>query len=157
MADAPFALSITRFIAAPPESVWRVMTEQIGEWFCPKPWRADVTDMDWRAGGRCNMVMRGPDGEAMPNDGIFLEVVPGVRWAATDACHLNDAGEYIPAGPFMVGTWEIAAANEDGVDGTRYTATARHWTEEAHNSHKDMGFEAGWMAAADQLAALCEA
>lgn len=152
MTDTPMTLSVTRFIAAPPERVWQVMTERMAEWWCPAPWRVELTDMDWRAGGRCNMIMRGPDGEEMPNDGIFLEVVPGVRWSATDACVLDGDGRYIPAGPFMVGTWEIASEGE----GTRYTATARHWTEDAHNSHKDMGFEAGWMAAADQLAALCE-
>ena len=156
MADTPLTLSITRFIAAPPAEVWAVMTERQEEWWCPVPWRMTITDMDWRAGGRCSMVMHGPDGEEMPNNGIFLEVVPGVRWSATDAFTLDGEGCYIPAGPFMVGTWEIAAANEGGVDGTRYTATARHWTEEAHQSHADMGFEAGWATCADQLAALCE-
>ncbi len=156
MADDALCLSVTRFIAAPPERVWVVMTEQQEAWWCPLPWRMTITAMDWRAGGRCAMVMHGPDGEEMPSDGIFLDVVPGVRWTATDAFVLDDKGRFLPSGPFMVGTWEIAAAHEDGVDGTRYTATARHWTADAHNSHKDMGFEAGWSACADQLAALCE-
>lgn len=152
MADIPLTLSVTRFIAAPPETVWQVMTERQEEWWCPLPWRMEITAMDWRAGGQCNMVMRGPDGEEMPHEGIFLEVVDGVRWSATDAFVRDDEGRLIPSGPFMVGTWEIAPEGT----GTRYTATARHWSEEAHNSHKDMGFEAGWMACADQLAALCE-
>ena len=152
MTETPMTLSVTRFIAAPPERVWPVMTQRMAEWWCPAPWRVEITDMDWRAGSRCNMIMRGPDGEEMPHEGIFLEVVDGVRWSATDAFVLDDAGRLIPSGPFMIGTWEIAAEGE----GTRYTAIARHWTEEAHNSHKDMGFEAGWMACADQLAALCE-
>ena len=156
MTDTPLTLSITRFIAAPPETVWQVMTERQEEWWCPVPWRTEILFQDWRAGGRCEMTMHGPDGENHPQMGIFLEVVPGVRWTATDAFTLDEQGRYIPAGPFMVGTWEIAAANEGDVDGTRYTATARHWTEEAHQSHADMGFEAGWATCADQLAALCE-
>ena len=152
MADTPLTLSVTRFIAAPPAAVWAVMTERQEEWWCPLPWRTEVIAQDWRAGGATHVVMHGPDGEVHPHEGVFLEVIPGVRWTATDAFTLDDQGRYVPSGPFMVGTWEIAA--EDG--GTRYTATARHWTEEAHNSHNDMGFEAGWMACADQLAALCE-
>lgn len=156
MADTPLTLSVTRFIAAPPAKVWEVMTERREEWWCPLPWRTEIIAQDWRAGGLSHEVMHGPDGEHHDNQGIFLEVVPGVRWSATDAFTLDEQGRYIPAGPFMVGTWEIAAAIEGGVDGTRYTATARHWTEEAHDSHKDMGFEAGWATCADQLAALCE-
>ena len=39
---------------------------------------------------------------------------------------------------------------------TRYTAYARHWTEEAMTQHKEMGFDEGWGAVADQFAALCE-
>jgi uncharacterized protein YndB with AHSA1/START domain len=144
----PLTLSISIWIDAPPARVWGMMTQHRASWWCPAPWRAEVVEEDWRAGGRDAMVFKGPDGEAMPQDGIFLEVTPGVRFVATDAF---TAG-WVPAGPFMVGIWEIAP--EDG--GTRYNASARHWTAEAHAQHRDMGFEAGWMAAAQQLKALCE-
>ena len=157
MTDDPLTLSVTRFIAAPPETVWHVMTVRQAEWWCPLPWKTEIVSQDWRAGGVADVVMRGPDGEVHPHRGIFLDVVPGVRWTMTDAFTRDDDGRYIPASPFMVGTWEIAAAKEDGVDGTRYTATARHWDEAATQSHADMGFTDGWMACADQLAALCEA
>jgi uncharacterized protein YndB with AHSA1/START domain len=40
---------------------------------------------------------------------------------------------------------------------TRYTGSARHWTKEAYDQHKTMGFEQGWTAVAEQLAALAEA
>lgn len=146
-------MSITRFIAAPPENVWRVMTERQAEWWCPLPWRAEIVAQEWRAGGRSSMVMRGPDGEEHHDDGIFLAVVPGQRWVATDAVTRGADGSLLPSGPFMIGCWEIAP--EEG--GTRYTATARHWTDEAASQHASMGFEEGWGAAADQLKALCEA
>ena len=107
-----------------------------------------IIDVEWRAGGPLTAEMLGPDGEVMPNDGIVLEFVPGKRWVSTDAF---TAG-WVPAGPFMVGIWEI----EPEGDGTRYTARARHWTAESCAQHKEMGFEAGWGAAADQLAALVE-
>lgn len=98
------------------------------------------------------MQFKGPDGETMPQDGIFLEVIPGVRFVTTDAVVCTEGGEWSPAGPFMIGIWEIASEGE----GTRYTATARHWTEDAHRQHSEMGFEQGWGACADQLAAICE-
>jgi len=37
---------------------------------------------------------------------------------------------------------------------TKYTAMARHWTEEDKKMHEAMGFHEGWGAATDQLAAL---
>jgi uncharacterized protein YndB with AHSA1/START domain len=147
-----WALSVTRFINAPPEQVWRVMTERQTEWWCPKPWRTEVVEQDFRAGGRSAVIMHGPDGETSPHEGVFLEVVPGVRFVSTDAIIRDRDGAYMPAGPFMIGCWEIAA--EDG--GTRYTAMARHWDEDAAKRHSDMGFEDGWGVCADQLKALCE-
>jgi uncharacterized protein YndB with AHSA1/START domain len=79
-----------------------------------------------------------------------MAFVPGDdrRFAFTDAI----VGDLEPAGPFMIGIWSI----EPEGDGTRYTARARHWTEEASKQHADMGFEGGWGACADQLVALCE-
>lgn len=148
-ASAPLLeLSIERHIAARPAIVWRVMTERLAEWWCPKPWRTDIVELDWRPGGRCSMVMRGPDGEAHPSDGVFLEVTPGVRWVSTDSYSVG----WVPQSPFMTGIWEIAA---DG-DGTRYRASARHWDQATLDRHVAMGFEDGWRACADQLAALVE-
>lgn len=146
--DNGWELSITRHIAAPPETVWTAMTQRQPEWWCPAPWRAEVVEQDWRSGGRAAMLFRGPDGEEIPQEGIFLEVTPGRRFVTTDAV----TGDTMPADPFMIGIWEIEAEG----DGTRYTARARHWTEEKCKAHADMGFEQGWGAAADQLAALCE-
>ncbi|MFM5908394.1 MAG: SRPBCC family protein [Novosphingobium sp.] len=142
-------LSITRFINSAPGRVWDVMVNRIEEWWCPKPWRAVVKQQDRRPGGSASMVFHGPDGEEMPQDGIYLAWDEGRRFITTDAV----TADFMPAGPFMIGIWEIAA--EGG--GTRYTARARHWTEEAAKQHEEMGFADGWGACADQLVALCEA
>lgn len=146
-------LSVTRFIAAPPARVWSVMTDRIEEWWCPKPWRAEFATLERRAGGTSTCTMYGPDGEVHPHPGTVLAWDEGVRFAFTDAI----VGDLEPAGPFMIGIWSIAPANENGADGTRYTAVARHWTAEDSARHADMGFEGGWGACADQLKALCEA
>ncbi len=145
-------LSITRFIAAPPEKVWRMVTEHQSKWWCPLPWRAEVIEQDWRAGGRSAMMFKGPEGEEMPQEGFFLEVTPGARFVTADCAVRDTDGAWRTADPFMIGIWEI----KPEADGTRYTATARHWTQEKHDQHVEMGFEAGWNAATDQLVALCE-
>ena len=149
----PRELSVTRYIDAPPAMVWDVMANRQAEWFCPAPWRAEVVRQDRRAGGRCEMTFYGPDGEVMPQNGIYLAFDEGRRFVSTDAATLGEDGDFVPAGPMMIGFWEIAPEGS----GTRYTARARHWTDEAKQQHEAMGFEQGWGACADQLKALCEA
>ena len=143
-----FELSVTRFINASPATVWDVMANRIEDWWCPKPWRAEFETLERRAGGSSNCTMYGPDGEVHPHPGLVLAWDEGRRFALTDAI----VGDLEPAGPFMIGIWTI----ETEGNGTRFTARARHWTQEASERHKDMGFEKGWGACADQLKALCE-
>jgi len=141
-------LIVSRHIAAPPEAVWAVMAERTSEWWCPVPWRADCSAWERRPGGCAATIMHGPDGEVSEHGGLFLAWEEGRRFVSTDAV----TADFAPAGPFMIGIWEIAP---DG-DGTRYTARARHWTEAAMREHAEMGFAEGWGACADQLAALSE-
>lgn len=147
-ADNGWALTVTRFINATPEKVWDIMTNRIEEWWCPKPWRAEYDKLDRYAGGASNCTMYGPDGEVHPHEGIVLAWEEGKRFAFTDAI----AGDLMPAGPFMIGIWEITPEGS----GTRYTATSRHWDEATAKQHADMGFDDGWGACADQLVALAE-
>jgi uncharacterized protein YndB with AHSA1/START domain len=150
-ADNGWQLSVTRYIAAPPETVWQVMTERLSEWWCPRPWRTEIVELDWRAGGRCTTLMRGPDGEQSGGEGIFLEVTPGKRFVFTDA-FAKLGGDFRPQAAFMVGGMEISA---DG-SGTRYFAWSRHWDEATCKRHAEMGFAEGWNAVAGQLATLAE-
>jgi len=142
-------LSVSRYIAAPPSVVWKIYTERTEEFFCPKPWTVEVVEADYRAGGRSALIMRGPDGEEMPMEGIYLEVVPERKIVTTDAY----AAGWVPQKPFMTA---ITTFEPEG-NGTRYTAVSRHWDEEAHKQHQEMGFETGWGIVADQLAELAEA
>jgi uncharacterized protein YndB with AHSA1/START domain len=141
-------LTITRYIDAPTDKAWDVMANRIEEWWCPKPWRAEFDGLERRPGGASNCTMYGPDGEVHPHNGTVLAWEEGRRFAFTDAI----VGDLEPAGPFMIGVWEI----EPEGSGTRYTAKARHWTEADSKRHEEMGFEEGWGACADQLKALCE-
>ena len=141
-------LVVTRLIAASPANVWDVMVNRTNEWWCPKPWRAEMDFGSRAPGGVSEAVMHGPDGEKNRHPGFILAWDEGRRFAFTDAI----VGDLEPSGPFMLGIWEIEAEG----DGTRYTARARHWTAESKAHHMEMGFVEGWGVCADQLQALCE-
>ena len=142
-------LVLTCLIEASPEKLFRCWTEAdlLKQWFAPKPYETPEAELDVRPGGANRIVMRGPDGQDMPNRGVYLEVVPGRRLVFTDA--FTEA--WTPsAKPFM--TVILTFEPEDA--GTRYTATVRHWTIEDRQTHEQMGFHQGWGICADQLAAL---
>jgi uncharacterized protein YndB with AHSA1/START domain len=141
-------LSVTQRIDASPEEVYRVWTERLADWWCPRPWTTEVVELDFRPGGAFRTIMRGPDGESNDVAGVFLDVVPGARIVTTDAF----APGWIPQDPFMAGVWTFEA--EDGA--TRYTAAARHWNAETIRQHDTMGFHDGWSRATEQLKALVE-
>jgi uncharacterized protein YndB with AHSA1/START domain len=143
-------LVIARRIAAPPAACFRCWTDPalIPQWFCPKPWRAEVVKLDVRPGGASQMIFKGPAGESFPNDGVYLEVVPNRKLVFTDA---YTAGWKPTETPMF--TCEITF--EDAGDGeTLYVARARHWTDAAVKQHVEMGFHEGWGACAEQMEAL---
>lgn len=149
MTQAPFELSIERYIDAPPETVFKVWTERLEEWWAPKPWTTRIIQQDLRPGGRSAMIMTGPDGATSPMEGVVLEVVPNERIVLTNAFTVG----WIPQKPFMVGFFTFTPEGS----GTRYRAGARHWDEATQKQHEAMGFQQGWETVAGQLAALAEA
>lgn len=142
-------LTLTRLIDAPREKLFRAWTDPvlIPQWFCPPPWSVSEAHTDVRAGGSSLIVMRGPEGQEMPNRGVYLEVIPNEKLVFTDA--YTSAWEPSDK-PFMTG---ILTFEEEGGK-TRYTARVRHWTAEDLAQHEAMGFEQGWGIATDQLEAL---
>ena len=144
---ADHALTVDRTIDAPREAVWRCWTEAdlLPEWFCPKPWSVAEAQIDARPGGRMNVTMAGPAGERVETEGCYLEVVPGERLVFTDAF----AEGFMPRADAFV-TSAVALSDADGGK-TRVVWSARHATAEARAKHLEMGFEAGWNAALDQL------
>jgi uncharacterized protein YndB with AHSA1/START domain len=141
-------LSVTILIDATPEHCWQVWTDRIEEWWCPKPWTTELVEHDLRAGGRSAMIMRGPNGEEMPMEGVFLEVIPARKVIFTDAFRAG----WVPQEAFMVGMMTFEAEGTQ----TRYTGSARHWSAEAKERHAAMGFHPGWDLVAAQFKALCE-
>ena len=142
-------LVLTRLVDVAPEKLYRCWTEPalLMQWFAPAPFTTPSAELDVRAGGANRITMRSPEGQDMPNEGVYLEVVPNEKLVFTDAF----AAGWRPAGkPFMA--VELTFDREG--DKTRYTARVRHWTVEACEQHVAMGFHQGWGQCADQLMAL---
>lgn len=142
-------LVLTRLIDAPREKLYRAWTDPalLKQWVAPLPYTTPVAELDVRPGGANFFVMRGPDGQDMPNRGVYLEVVPNERIVVTDAF----TTAWVPSEkPFMT----LILTFEDEGGKTRYTATVRHWTVEDREAHEKMGFHQGWGICTDQLAAL---
>ena len=139
-------LAITRLIDAAPERVYRAWVDPdlIKQWFCPRPWRVTHVENDVRPGGSSYLIMKGPEGQELPNRGVYLEVIPNRKLVFTDAY----VSAWQPADkPFMTGV--LTFDEEHGK--TRYTARVLHWTEADRAQHEQMGFFAGWNQATDQL------
>lgn len=142
-------LSLTRLYDAPPEKVYRAWTdpELLKQWFVPKPWALSHVEHDLRPGGRALVVMRDPEGNEYPNDGVFLEVVPNRKIVTTNAYTPG----WQPADPQPMKMTAIVSFEPEGEGQTRYTARAVHWSAADRDTHEQMGFHEGWGQCADQL------
>jgi len=144
-------LVLTRLIDAPRDKVFRCWTEPelLKQWFAPRPYTTPHAELDPRTGGANFIVMKSPEGEEMPMHGVYLEVVKNEKIVFTDAF----TRPWEPSDkPFFTGI--LTFEDEDGK--TRYTARARHWTDEDCAAHEKMGFHEGWGQCADQLEALAK-
>ena len=144
--DPETDLTFTRTIAAPRALLWECWTtpEHIKNFFVPRPHSVSACEIDLRVGGRFNTTFV-VDGNAMENKGVYLEVVEGERLVFTDT--YSEGWKPAPD-PFMTAIVEF---EDDGKGGTVYTATARHRSPEARQSHEDMGFYDGWGTVVTQL------
>lgn len=150
--EGEHTLTLERTLSAPRSVVWRCWTdtELLKQWYCPKPWTVPEADFDLRVGGRMNTVMAGPNGERFEGKGMWLAIEPMERLVFTDA---YTEGFMPAAEPFMTGVVQLA----DAPNGHTYmTWSARHATAETKAKHVEMGWEAGWNAATDQLDALAQ-
>lgn len=149
----PCDLSFERIVPVPAAHLWRGWTDPtvLVKWFTPAPWVTTEAEVDARPGGIFRTVMRGPNGEGNEGTGCVLEAVPNRRFAWTGALAPGFRPQPAPEGGFL---FSAVIDLDEQQAGTRYRATVLHVTEADARRHEEMGFEAGWGAALDQLVAL---
>lgn len=147
-------LTIERFIAATPRTIWDAWTrpELLVQWWIPAPLVLRVNALDLRPAGAFSTSMS-EDGTAfVPHvDGIVLSADPGRRFVFTNAID----GSWHPALPDPVAmTTEIILTERTG--GTDYRAIVRHGSPEQRARHEELGFFDGWSTVTDQLTLLVQ-
>ncbi len=155
---AETSLVIDRLLEAPPEKVWRCLTEPelLRRWFAPHP--VEITDiaLDLTPGGMFGITMEVP-GHGTINEppGCVLLVVPLRRLVWTSALGPGFVPRRFGSGPMEFPMTADMTLSAEG-DGTRYVATALHAMPEDTGKHAAMGFHAGWGTTAKQLNALAQ-
>jgi uncharacterized protein YndB with AHSA1/START domain len=144
--DPKTDLTFTRTINAPRALLWECWTtpDHLKHFFVPKPHGIEKCEIDLRVGGKFNTTMN-VEGNLIENEGVYLEVENGKRLVFTDT---YSEGWKPAVDPFMTAIVEF---EDDESGGTVYTATARHRSSSARQSHEDMGFYDGWGTVATQL------
>ncbi|RPE31335.1 uncharacterized protein YndB with AHSA1/START domain [Acinetobacter sp. BIGb0102] len=144
--DPKTDLKLERVIDVPRELVWECWTkpEHIKHFFIPLPHSIKACEIDLRVGGKFNTTFD-VDGNEIKNEGVYLEVIDGEKLVFTDTY----TEDWKPAeNPFMTA---ILLLEDVGNGATKYTAIARHRTQETRQQHEDMGFFEGWGTVVDQL------
>ncbi len=138
---------ITRVFDAPRDVVFRAWTDskQMARWWGPASFTNPVCELDARPGGAWRIVMRGPDGNEYPGQGVYREVVRPERLVFTNDA-VDGAGSPVLKGLTSV-TFE-----EDGPR-TRLTLRTRAAAVVPFARAYLAGMEAGWTQSMDRLAA----
>jgi uncharacterized protein YndB with AHSA1/START domain len=144
--DPETDLILTRTLNAPRALVWDCWTNpaHLPHWFVPRPHRVVACDLNVRPGGRCNTTFE-VEGQLIPNEGVYLEVIEGEKLVFTDT--YTEGWKPAPD-PFMTAIVTLADTPQGG---TTYTAIARHRSAEGARRHAEMGFHDGWGKVARQL------
>ncbi len=149
-AGTPGDIVVTRTIDAPPERVWRALTdcEQVMRWWGPNGFTSPSCRIDLKEGGRFVWHMRAPKpmgGGDFYSAGTYTRIVPGERIEFDQ--HLSDVDGQ-PVDPAVYGmtpdfpktvtsAWVIRPV--DG--GTELVATERGWTPGPMHDMSEQGLK----------------
>ncbi len=147
---ADTALTLTRFIPAPPDAVFAawIEPEKVKRWFGPYGMTIPVAEVEPRAGGRHYTLMRDSEGKEYPNPMIIEAIVPGRRLVL----RVPAEGSCCPL-PGSVGTLDFLPHPI----GTRFEVRWDHPTAAMRAQHVEMGFDKGWGETVDKLGAFAAA
>jgi uncharacterized protein YndB with AHSA1/START domain len=127
-------IHIRRFFKAPPELVFRALTEPeyLRRWFGPRHLENIVCEADLRVGGTWRVVQRAPDGSEFAFYGEFLELDPPRQRVGTFVW--EGAPDHVSTETMLL---------EPVENGTMVTTKMVHDSVEARDMHVANGMEGG--------------
>jgi uncharacterized protein YndB with AHSA1/START domain len=135
-------IEVRRFFQAPPELVYRVLTEgeYLRRWWGPRRLEIAECEIDLRVGGTWRIVHRAPDGAEFAFRGEFLELDPPRRRVSTWVYEgAPDA--------LATETFELDAVN----GGTLLRSTVVHDSVANRDMHVESGMEEGLLESYDRM------
>jgi uncharacterized protein YndB with AHSA1/START domain len=146
--DGLLEWSLTRRIAAPPETVFRAWIDpkHLAEWWGPKGFTNPVCQVDARMGGAIYIHMRAPDGVVYPMTGRFVEIDRPHRLVFVTAA-IDGEGR-----PMFQVLNTVSFTRLDG--GTEISLVARVTGTTPAAPQYLAGMSQGWSQSLDRLAAL---
>lgn len=137
------------------EKLWKAWTQPdtLMKWFCPKPWKVTECRIELYPGGEFFTLMQGPEGEKMPNNGCYLEIIENKKLVWTNLM----TKDFRPTTITNLGFPFVATIFFSKTDkGSLYKAIVNHADEESRKKHEQMGFQEGWGMAFNQLVELTD-
>lgn len=122
-----FKLVTTRVIDAPVDRVWAAWRDpvKIARWWGPAGFHSTVRALDFREGGRLEIVMHGPDGTDYRNTYIFDEIADGRQLVFTN----------VGSEEFGLAAFQSVFVTESMDGRTRVTLTAYYASAEDERKH----------------------
>lgn len=156
---------ISRVLDAPRDLVWKAFSDgaRMKDWWGPKGFTVDVSNMDSREGGTFHYLLKSPTGEPMWGKFRYQKIVPGARMEMISG--FSDAAGGITRHP-MAPTWPLEMYSiftfEDEPGGkTKLTVT---WRPLDATPEEQAAFDAGrdsmrggWGGTLDKLVAYLKA
>ena len=134
---------ITREFDAPPQLVWRAMTEPelVSRWWPGRRGAMDRCEIDLRVGGRWRYVMTASEGFEVAFNGEYREIVPHERLVSTEVF------EGMPEGHSV----NTVTLTDLGDGRTRLETLVQHQNRQHRDAHINSGMEVGMQEAFDLL------
>ncbi len=128
--------------------IWDHFTksELLDQWWAPKPWRCETSNLDFREGGKWNYAMVGPDNERHSAGVIYEEInAPrSISWIDFFADENGNPTSEIPSVNWLIGFTGVE-------EGTKLTINIHFNSENDMKTILEMGFEEGFKACLAQL------
>ncbi|HTW54806.1 MAG TPA: SRPBCC domain-containing protein [Stellaceae bacterium] len=143
-AKAP-PLKLSRVLRARRDTVFRAWSsaEQVTRWFAPEGCTVDEATVEMRVGGRFELSMRAPNGEANWLRGTFVEIVPDTRLVID--MRIDDSA----GAPLFRAYTELDFADAPG--GTRLDVTQTYTLIDLSKAWMLAGAPQGWNSTLDNL------